>query len=134
MSDNDQTVKQNKSVVDIYYQAGVRGELTSFAEYVHNDFVTTAPNYLPWGGVHLGGGFFRDEVLPNLPDVIDFTRFGYESFTGEGSHVVALIRVGVTGTDEVIKISEHWEVKDGKALSIWVAYFEPKALLDKLGL
>lgn len=48
--------------------------------------------------------------------------------------IVARIRVGVTGTDDVIQISEHWEVKDGQALSIWVAYFESKALLDKLGL
>jgi ketosteroid isomerase-like protein len=138
MSDNEQIVKQNKAVVDAYYQAGARGELTSFAEYVHDDFVTTAPNYLPWGGEHLGGDFFRDEVLPSLPDTLDFGRFGkrftYESFTGEGSHVVALIRVGVAGTDDAVKISEHWEVKDGKALSIWVAYFEPQALLDKLGL
>jgi ketosteroid isomerase-like protein len=134
MPDNDQTLKQDKSVVDAYYQAGVRGNLPSFAEYLHPDFVTTAPNYLPWGGKHLGAGYFRDEVLPNLPDVLDFSRFGYESFTGEDGHIVALIRVGVTGTDDVIKISEHWEVKDGKALSIWVAYFEPKALLDKLGL
>jgi hypothetical protein len=25
-------------------------------------------------------------------------------------------------------------VRDGKATSIWLAYFEPQALLDKLGL
>jgi hypothetical protein len=25
-------------------------------------------------------------------------------------------------------------VRDGKATSIWVAYFEPQALLDKLGI
>jgi hypothetical protein len=38
----------------------------------------------------------------------------------------------VTGTADVIQISEHWEVRDGKALSLWVAYFEPQALLDKI--
>jgi hypothetical protein len=32
---------------------------------------TTAPNYLPWGGVHPGAAFFRDEVLPN-GDVLNF--------------------------------------------------------------
>jgi ketosteroid isomerase-like protein len=134
MSDKDQALKRDKSVVDAYYQAGVRGDLPSFAGYLHPDFVTTAPNYLPWGGVHLGAWYFRDQVLAHLPEVLDFSRFGYESFTGEDGHVVARIRVGVTGIDDVIKISEHWDVKDDKALSIWVAYFEPKALLDKLGL
>jgi len=69
----DQTAsEQSKAVVDAYSQAGVRGPLTDFAPYLHPDFSTTAPNYLPWGGVHPGAAFFRDEVLPNLPDVLDF--------------------------------------------------------------
>jgi hypothetical protein len=71
-------------------------------------------------------------VLARLPDALDFSRFAYESFTGENGHVVARIRVGVSGTEDVIKISEHWEVRDGQGLSLWVAYFEPQALLDKI--
>ncbi|MFE4958968.1 nuclear transport factor 2 family protein [Streptomyces sp. NPDC058232] len=134
MSDKETTLQNDKQVVDAYYQAGVRGDLPSFAEYLHPDFVVTAPDYLPWGGAHPGAAYFRDEVLVNLPDVLDFGRFSYESFTGEDGHVVALIQIGVTDTDESVKISEHWEVKDGKARSLWVAYFEPKPLLDKLGL
>jgi len=42
----------SKAVVDAYYQAGVQGRLTDFGPYLHPDFTTTAPNYLPWGGVH----------------------------------------------------------------------------------
>jgi hypothetical protein len=34
----------------------------------------------------------------------------------------------------MIKISEHGTVSGGKAASIWVAYFEPQALLEKLGI
>jgi hypothetical protein len=45
--------------------------------------------------------------------------------------VVALVNFGLTGGNAMIKISEHWTVKNGKAISIWVAYFEPQALLDK---
>src|ERR1700675_486385 len=71
---NQTTSEQSKAVVDAYYQAGVRGRLTDFAPYLHPDFSTTAPNYLPWGGVRAGAAFFRDEVQPNLPDVLDFGR------------------------------------------------------------
>jgi len=124
----------SRKVVDAYYQAGVRGRLTDFAPYLAPDFSTTAPNYLPWGGVHEGATFFRDEVLPNLPDVLDFDRFSYDVLFSDGENVVALVNFGLTGSDEMIKISEHWTVKDGKATSIWVAYFEPQALLDKLGI
>jgi pimeloyl-ACP methyl ester carboxylesterase/ketosteroid isomerase-like protein len=126
--------EQSKAVVDAYYQAGVQGRLTDFAQYLHPDFTTTAPDYLPWGGMHPGAAFFRDEVLPTLPDVLDFGRFRYDSLSAENDHVVALVNVGVTGSDAMIKISEHWTVKDGKATSIWVAYFEPQALLEKLGI
>jgi ketosteroid isomerase-like protein len=71
--------EQSRAVVDAYYQAGVEGHLTDFARYLHPDFTTTVPNYLPWGGVHPGAAFFRDEVLANLPDVFDFGRFRYDS-------------------------------------------------------
>ena len=81
-----------------------------------------------------GAAFFRDEVLPNLPNVLDFRRFSYESLFAESDRVVALVNFGLTGNDAMIKISEHWTVKDGKAASIWVAYFEPQALLEKLGI
>ena len=126
--------ERSKAVVDAYYQAGVERRLTDFAAYLHPDFTVTAPNYLPWGGIHAGAGFFRDEVLPTLPDVLDFSRFSYDVFFADGERVIALVNFGLTGSDEMIKISEHWTVVDGKATSIWVAYFEPQALLDKLGI
>ena len=131
---NQTTSEQSKAVVDAYYQAGVQGRLTDFAPYLHPDFSSTAPNYLPWGGVHAGAAFFRDEVLPNLPDVLDFGRFSYDVFFAADERVVALVNFGLIGSDATIKISEHWTVRDGKATSIWVAYFEPQALLDKLGI
>ena len=124
----------NKGIVYSYYQAGVEGCLPDFTVHLHPDFTTTAPNYLLWGGMHFGVAFFQYEVLPSLPDVLNFERFNYEAFFAEGEHVVALINIGVTGTDAMIKISEHWTVQNGKATSIWVAYFEPQALLDKLGI
>ena len=131
---NRSSDEQSKTVVDAYYQAGVERRLKEFVRYLHPDFTTTAPNHLPWGGFHPGAAFFRDKVLPNLPDVLDFGRFSYDVFLAENDRVVALVNFGLTGSDAMIKISEHWTVKDGEATSIWVAYFEPQALLDKLGI
>jgi hypothetical protein len=94
--------------------------------------VVHAPNYLPWGGSHRGTEHFLRLVLPQVAKVLDFSRFAYESITAEEDRVVALIRVGVVGSNALIKISEHWVLKDEKALSLWVAYFEPKAIMDRL--
>ena len=71
--------RRQRAVVDAFYQAGIEARLTSFARYLDPDFKVTAPNYLPWGGTHSGAAFFRDEILPNLPDVFDFVRFSYDS-------------------------------------------------------
>ena len=71
-------------------------------------------------------------ILPQAAKALDFGRFGYERFTAEDDHVVVLIRVGVAGSNAMIRISEHWDLKDEKVLSLWVAYYEPKALMDQL--
>ena len=92
---NRSSGEQSKTVVDAYYQAGVAGRLREFARYLHPDFTTTAPNHLPWGGFHPGAAFFRDEVLPNLPDVLDFGRFSYDVFLAENERVVALVNFGL---------------------------------------
>lgn len=128
------TNEETKTVVDAYYQAGVEGRLPDFGAFLDDEFVVTAPNYLPWGGTHLGADYFRNQVLEHLPETLDFSRFSYESFITEGGHAVALINIGVVGTEDTIQISEHWEVRNGKATSLWVAYFEPQPLLKLLGI
>jgi hypothetical protein len=55
--------------------------------------------------------------------VFDFARFSYISVIAEEGRV-----------DAVIKIVDCWTVRGGRVTSIWVAYFEPQALLDKLGI
>jgi ketosteroid isomerase-like protein len=127
-------LERNKAIAHAFYQAGIEGRLTSFANYLDVDFVVTAPNYLPWGGTHRGAAFFSGEILPNLPSAFDFSRFSYDSVTAEGDRVAAIINMGVTGTDQVIKILDLWTGRDGKATSLWVAYFEPQALLEQLGI
>jgi uncharacterized protein (DUF427 family)/ketosteroid isomerase-like protein len=119
--------ERNKALVDEYYKAGVRGHLTSFAAFLHPDVTVTAPNYLPWGGRHVGAAFFRDQLLPGVTDVFDFARFSYDNVVAEDGHVVAVFNIGVTGTDAVVKIVDHWTLRDGKAISLLAAYLEPQA-------
>jgi hypothetical protein len=77
---------------------------------------------LPWGGSHHGAERFLQVILPQAAKALDFGRFGYERFTAEGDQLVVLIRVGVAGSNAMIKILEHWDLKDEKVLSLWVAY------------
>jgi ketosteroid isomerase-like protein len=129
MPNTHDQLELNKSVVRTFYDGGVRGDISGFGAHLHDDFVCSAPNYLPWGGDTQGAAGYLNVVLPQVAKVLDFGRFSYDSFTAEGDHVVALINVGVTGTPSMIKISEHWSLDQGKARSIWVAYYEPAELL-----
>jgi hypothetical protein len=70
-------IERSKTVAHAFYQAGVDGRLTSFAQYLDADFTVTASNYLRWGGAHRGAAFFSGDILPNLPQLFDFSRFSH---------------------------------------------------------
>lgn len=131
MSETSEKLAANKAVVDAFYQGGVKGDIKTFEKYLHPDFVVSAPSYLPWGGTRHGAEKYL-EILPQVAAALDFSRFSYESFTAEGDHVVALVNLGIHGTNEIVKISEHWNIRAGMAMSIWVAYYEPQILLQQL--
>ncbi|MDB6143851.1 MAG: hypothetical protein JWP80_2895 [Pseudomonas sp.] len=124
-----QRLSSNKALVQAFYEGAVHGDISGIASKLDKNFVCSAPLYLPWGGDTKSAEDYLNVVLPQVAKVLDFKRFSYDSLTAEDDHVVALINVGVTGTDAMIKISEHWNVKGDKALSIWVAYYEPAALM-----
>jgi hypothetical protein len=44
------------------------------------------------------------------------------------------VSIGIAGTDDSVLISEHWTVRDGKAVSLLVLFFEPQKLLDSIHL
>jgi ketosteroid isomerase-like protein len=101
------------SIGHVVYDGGRRGDITSFKDSLADDFELFVPPYLPWGG-----HFDEDEyvaLLPTVASALDFTRLRYQSLVAEGSHVVALIEIGVQGADETIMISEHWDVAANKA-------------------
>lgn len=119
-------VERNKKNVRAFYEIGID------ASFFHRDFIITAPDYLPWGGTAKGADAYLGNVVVQAKKALDFSRLTIESIVAEDDNVVLLIHVGVAGTDAMIRISEHWVVVNDKALSLWVAYFEPKALMDQL--
>ena len=123
-------LEQAKAIVRSFYDGGARGSITEFASQLADHFELFVPEYLPWGGHFDKAGYVA--LLPGVARALDFARLNYLSFIGEGSHVVALIEIGVQGTDRTIIISEHWDIAEGKAVRLRVAYFDPKVLLDQL--
>jgi ketosteroid isomerase-like protein len=122
--------ERSRDIVKRFYAGGARGEITSFRDSLAEDFELFVPPQLPWGGT-----FNKDQyvaLLPRVTAVLDFARMTFLSLTAEETHVVALIKIGVQGTDASIIISEHWDIRDGKAIRLLVAYFDPTPLLNQI--
>jgi ketosteroid isomerase-like protein len=133
MTKSSDGVERNKATIRAFYDGAERGDISSFGAFLHPDFQVSVPNYLPWGGTHRGAEHFLKDVLPQAAKVLDFSKYSYESFTTEGDHIVVLIKVGVEGSNAIIRVADHWDLKDGKVVSLLVTYYEPQALLERLG-
>lgn len=127
---NSDATERARTLVESFYEGGARGEITSFRDSLAENFELSVPAYLPWGGTFGKDAYVA--LLPKVASVLDFARLTYLSLTAEGQHVVALIEIGVQGTDRSIIISEHWDIADDRATRLLVAYFDPKILLDRM--
>src|SRR5260370_213166 len=87
-----------------------------------------------WGGRHVGAAFFREHLLPSVTDVFDFARFSHDNVVAEDGHVVAVFNIALTGTDDIIKIVDHWTLPDRKTISPSAPYFQPHAVTTPLGI
>ena len=121
------SIDRNKATAETFYQCAKRGDMTAFFALAAEDFTISAPAYLPWGGVHRG----KDDILKILPVAgahVDFQRFSVESLTAEEDRVVVVLQVGIVGSTAMLRLSDHWQIENGLASSMWFAIFEPEAL------
>jgi ketosteroid isomerase-like protein len=124
------TADEAKAIVKSFYDGGARGDITSFANRLSEKFELFVPPSLPWGGTFNKARYLS--ILPRVAATLDFKPMRYISLTAEGQHVVALIEIGVQGTDKSTIISEHWDIESGQAIRLLVAYFDPTILLDQI--
>jgi len=120
---------QNKALVRSFYEGGTDSEAREYGEIFNPGFKVSAPDYLPWGGTSDLNAYLNN-VLHQVTAVLDFKRCKIVSLVGENELVVIAIDIGLKGTDYSVRISEHWSIKGGKALSLWVAYYEPQKLME----
>ena len=118
-----------RAIVKSFYDGGARGDITSFADSLDESFELFVPGYLPWGGKFNKAQYVA--LLPRVAETLDFTKMKYVSLSAEDSHVVALIDIPVFGTKESVIISEHWDIANGKAIRLRVAYFDARVLLQE---
>ncbi|MGC0366696.1 ketosteroid isomerase-like protein [Rhodococcus sp. 27YEA15] len=118
----------NAAIVRRVYEAAFAGDATAFAAVMAEDFEEDVPPVLPWGGTHRGADAFMNNVLPLLAGAVDFTSMKLISLAADGEHVAALLTAKSIEGEE-LWISEHWTMREGKAVHMRVFYHDTTPLL-----
>lgn len=114
---------QNKQIIQDAYDAMARGDVKGFLGALDPQIEVREPDALPYGGAYRG----IDELIgmfAKAGPVLDSSRMVVQALTADEDRVIALLRIPLRdGTGEAL-ISEHWRLRDGKAVELQVFWFD----------
>jgi hypothetical protein len=82
------------------------------------------PEALPHGGTYRGLDELKGMFAKAGP-VLDASKLVVDELTADEDRVVALIRIPLRSGGGDAVISEHWRLRDGKAVSLQVFWLDP---------
>jgi ketosteroid isomerase-like protein len=115
---------QNKQIIADAYDALARGDVRGFLGILDPEIDVREPTGLPYGGAYRG----LDELMgmfAKAGPVLDSSRLVVEELTADEDRVVALLVIPLRNGGADALISEHWRMRDGKAVSLQVFWFDP---------
>ena len=119
----------NREIIRQVYEAAAKGDLNTLVSVLHEDFEERVPPILPWGGIYRGATDFMTKVLPMVAKSIDFPSLRLVNLSADGDWVVALC-TGNSTLGKELWISEHWRLRDGKAINMMVFYHDTSPLIS----
>lgn len=117
---------EHKETIRNAYEGMASGDPGAFLGALHEEIVIIEPDPLPHGGTYRGKAEVI-EFMKSAGAVMDISRFEVDTLIAEDDRVAATVRCGVRGGGEV-HLSEHWLMRDGKAVELRVFCFDPTAV------
>ena len=130
------TTEVSRAVVQGIYDAAVRGDREGQLSYIDENIVVCPPPYFPWAGPHNSRDLWQQNAIPLIRGVHDYSRMTFE-YLAEGDKCLAMIHLGLAGSDDEVYYWEMWTVRDGKAVSLQVFCWDPRPMhkqIDRLGI
>jgi ketosteroid isomerase-like protein len=115
---------QNKQIIQDAYDAMAAGDVNGFLGALDTEIEVREPDALPYGGLYRGLGELMGMFAKAAP-VLDSSRMVVEELTAEHDRVVAVLRIPLRDGSAETLISEHWRLRDGKAVELQVFWFDP---------
>jgi ketosteroid isomerase-like protein len=114
---------ENKQIIKGAYEAMARGDVRGFLGVLDEQIEVREPDSLPHGGTYRGLDELKGMFAKAGP-VLDSARLTIEELTADEDRVVALLRIPLRGGGGDALISEHWRLRDGKAVALQVFWFD----------
>lgn len=114
----------NKQIIKDAYEAMAQGDVRGFLVVLDPEIEVREPDGLPHGGTYRGLDELKGMFAKAGP-VLDASKLAIEELTADEDRVVALLRIPLRSGEGDALISEHWRLRDGKAVSLHVFWFDP---------
>lgn len=128
MTEAKSVTELNRSIIEAFYAAGLRGDIEAMTGYLADDVVTYEPPYLPFGGQYRGkdGLAVIYEAVAKVADVAQFT---VHDIVVDGDCAVAFAGYLVRDTGEFTHFAEELRLVDGKIAEIRIYYYDVQSML-----
>jgi ketosteroid isomerase-like protein len=128
-----ETTAKNIEIVKIMLDNGHAGRWDVVRPYVADDLVLHVPAGLPFGRDYHGWQGYMD-VLKTIGGFFTDIKAGPREFATVGNKVVVMAilscRIASNGKALSFPLTDVWELKDGKVVSITAFYYDTKAIFD----
>ena len=115
---------ENKRIIRDAYDAMAGGDVRGFLGVLDEQIEVREPDGLPHGGLYRGLGELKEMFVKAAP-VLDVGGMVVDDLVAEEDRVVAVLRIPLRSGGGEALISEHWRLRDGKAVSLRVFWFDP---------
>jgi len=122
------TAEQNKELIRGLYDAVRNADLEAFFAGCSPDMVLYEAESMVVGGTYRG----REEItgcLGQLVAAYDMTTIDLKRMVADDDYVVAMASFMTSGADpQEVKITEWWQIKDGKVIEVRPFYWDTEEL------
>jgi ketosteroid isomerase-like protein len=115
----------NKQIVKAAYEAMSSGDMRGFLGVLDERIEVCEPDGLPHGGTYVGLDELK-QMFGKAAPLLDVANLELHQLTAEEDRVVALLRIPLRHGGGKALISEHWRLRDGKAVALQAFWFDTR--------
>ncbi|ORA10374.1 nuclear transport factor 2 family protein [Mycobacterium arosiense] len=128
MTATESQTAQSRSIVEQFYDAGLRGDIETMMGFLSDDVVIYEPAFLAYGGKYRGKQGLQ-AIYEKVLQVTDVMQLKVHYFVVDGDRALAIAGFPVNGTEDYTLFAEESRLVDGKIVEIRLYYYEPQSLL-----